>query len=62
MPGATYYLARVSVTPEGMKSLGQRQMQPGMPVQVIIKTGERSLLTYLVDPLIKRITVSMKEE
>ena len=62
MPGASYYLARVSVTPEGMKSLGRRQMQPGMPVQVVIKTGERSLLTYLVDPLIKRITVSMKEE
>jgi protease secretion system membrane fusion protein len=62
MPGATYYLARVSVTPEGLKSLGRRQMQPGMPVQVVIKTGERSLLTYLIDPLIKRITVSMKEE
>ncbi len=62
MPGATYYLARISVTPEGMKSLGKREMQPGMPVQVVIKTGERSLLTYLVDPLIKRIAVSMKEE
>ena len=62
MPGASYYLARVSVTPQGLKSLGSRQMQPGMPVQVVIKTGERSLLTYLIDPLIKRITVSMKEE
>lgn len=62
MPGATYYLARISVTPEGVKSLGKREMQPGMPVQVVIKTGERSLLTYLVDPLIKRIEVSMKEE
>ncbi len=61
-PGASYYLARVSVTPEGVKSLGKREMQPGMPVVVVIKTGERSLLTYLVDPLIKRITVSMKEE
>ncbi len=61
-PGASYYLARIFVTPEGMKSLGKRQMQPGMPVQVVIKTGERSLLTYLVDPLVKRITVSMKEE
>jgi len=50
------------VTPEGMKALGKRQMQPGMPVQIVIKTGERSLLTYLVDPLIKRITVSMKED
>ncbi len=61
-PGASYYLARVSVTSEGMKSLGKREMQPGMPVTVVVKTGERSLLTYLVDPLIKRITVSMKEE
>jgi len=62
MPGASYYLARVFVTAEGLKTLGKRQMQPGMPVQVVIKTGERSLLTYLVDPLFKRITVSMKEE
>ena len=61
-PAAAYYLARILVTPEGMKALGKRQMQPGMPVQVVIKTGERSLLTYLIDPLVKRITVSMKEE
>ncbi len=61
-PGASYYLARIFVTPEGLKTLGKREMQPGMPVQVIVKTGERSLLTYLVDPLFKRITVSMKEE
>lgn len=62
MPGATYYLARVAVTPEGIRSLGKRQMQPGMPVQVVIKTGDRSLLTYLLDPLIKRVRFSMKEE
>ena len=62
MPGATYYLARIAVTPEGIRSLGKRQMQPGMPVQVVIKTGDRSLLTYLLDPLIKRVRVSMKEE
>jgi protease secretion system membrane fusion protein len=59
---ATYYLARVAVTTDGLKSLGHRRMQPGMPVQVVIKTGERSLLTYLLDPLIKRIRISMKEE
>lgn len=61
-PSPAYYLARVSVTEEGLKSLGHRKMQPGMPVQVVIRTGERSLLTYLVDPLIKRVRVSMKEE
>ncbi len=61
-PASSYYLARIAVTPEGMKSLGGHQMQPGMPVQVVIKTGERSLLTYLIDPLVKRIHLSMKEE
>jgi membrane fusion protein, protease secretion system len=57
-----YYLARVSITPEGMKKLGKRQLQPGMPVEVIIKTGERSVLTYLLHPLLKRMAASMKEE
>ncbi len=58
----SYYLARVRVTPEGMKALGNRQLQPGMPAEVIIKTGERSLLTYLLHPLTKRLAASMKEE
>jgi protease secretion system membrane fusion protein len=33
-----------------------------MPVEVVIKTGERSLLTYLLHPLLKRMAASMKEE
>lgn len=61
-PQLSYYLARVGVTPEGFKTLGQRQMQPGMPAEIIIKTGERSLLTYLLHPLTKRLAASMKEE
>ena len=60
--GAGYFLARVAVTPEGMKKLGKRQMQPGMPVEVIFITGERSMLTYLLHPLTKRMAASMKEE
>lgn len=58
----SYYLARIKVTPDGMKTLGQRRLQPGMPVEVIIKTGERSLLTYLLHPLTKRLAASLKEE
>lgn len=60
--GMGYYLARVAVTPEGLKKLGKRQMQPGMPVEVIFITGERSLLTYMLHPLTKRLSASMKEE
>lgn len=60
--GVSYYLARIGVTPQGMEVLGKRRMQPGMPAEVIIKTGERSLLTYLLSPLTKRMAASMKEE
>lgn len=61
-PNIAYYLARVSVTAEGLKELGSRQLQAGMPAEVVIKTGERSVLTYLLHPLLKRIAASMKEE
>ena len=58
----SYYLARIQVTPQGMQTLGRRQMQAGMPVEAIIRTGERSLLTYLLHPLVKRMASAMKEE
>jgi protease secretion system membrane fusion protein len=60
--GMGYYLARVAVTAEGYEKLGKRQLQPGMPVEVIFLTGERSMLTYLLNPLTKRLAASMKEE
>lgn len=60
--GAGHYLARVAVTPEGLKTLGPRQMQPGMQVEVVFKTGERTLLDYLLHPLTKRMSAAMKEE
>jgi protease secretion system membrane fusion protein len=58
----SYYLARIEITPAGIKQLGDRVMQPGMQAEVLIKTGERTLLTYLLHPLTKRIASSLKEE
>lgn len=60
--GMTYYLARVAVTGDGLKQLGARQLHPGMPAEVIFKGGERSMLTYLLHPLTKRLAASMTEE
>jgi HlyD family type I secretion membrane fusion protein len=58
---APYYLCRIHITKEGIRKLGDRNLQPGMPVQVVIKTGERTLMDYLVKPLFDRISVSFKE-
>jgi protease secretion system membrane fusion protein len=57
-----FYLARVSLTRDGEKGLAERRLQPGMGAEVLIKTGERSLLTYILHPLTKRIAAAMKEE
>ena len=56
-----HYLGRVRVTSEGLKKLGSRVLQPGMPAQVMIKTGERTLVQYLLKPLVMRVAASMKE-
>lgn len=62
MGNAAYYTARVQITSEGLKQLGEHNLQAGMPAEVLIKTGERSLLTYLLHPLMKRVAGAMTEE
>jgi HlyD family type I secretion membrane fusion protein len=56
-----YYLCRVKITPEGLRDLGDRQLQPGMPVQAVIKVSQRTLMDYLIKPLVDRIAVSFQE-
>ena len=58
----SYYLGRVEITAEGLKILGSRVLQPGMPTEVLFKVGERTLLQYIMYPLTKRIAASLKEE
>ena len=48
--GNPYYLARVELIPESKKKLGDLQLLPGMPAEVLIKTGERTLFQYLAQP------------
>lgn len=46
-----YYKARVEIPPEELKKLGGRKLQAGMPAEVLINTGERTMLQYLIKPL-----------
>jgi len=59
--GLPYYLARVEVPPESLKQLGQVELHAGMPVEVILVTGERSLLNYLFKPISDRMARGLKE-
>jgi len=59
-----YYLARVEVTPQGLADLTRAQLVllPGMPAEVLINTGERTLFRYLVDPLANTVARSFIED
>lgn len=60
--GQPYYLARVKVTEEGARKLGDRKLLVGMPADVLVKTGERTMLQYLLQPARNAISQSMIEE
>jgi epimerase transport system membrane fusion protein len=60
--GQSYYLARIQVTDDGLDSLEGRVLQPGMPVEVMIKTGERTFLEYLLRPITDIFARAFKEE
>lgn len=56
-----YYLARLVVSAEELKKLGTVTVRPGMPVEVILKTGDRTFFQYLVKPLKDRMATSLRE-
>jgi HlyD family secretion protein/epimerase transport system membrane fusion protein len=46
-----YYLAEIEVDVAELSRLGHVTLQPGMPCEVMIETGERTALAYLLEPL-----------
>ena len=62
--GMPYYKVRARVSPEGMKLIAAKKLDvvPGMPVDMFIKTGERTLMSYLLKPVFDRAKNSMTEE
>ncbi|WP_110639734.1 HlyD family type I secretion periplasmic adaptor subunit [Pseudomonas sp. CC120222-01a] len=60
--GDPYYLARINITSAGVKKLEGRKLLAGMSAEVLINTGERTLLQYLMQPAKNAIAQSMIEE
>ncbi|MEM1371545.1 MAG: HlyD family type I secretion periplasmic adaptor subunit, partial [Pseudomonadota bacterium] len=48
--GETYYRARIQLTEKASTELGDVKLLPGMPVDVQIRTENRTALSYLVKP------------
>lgn len=60
--GIPHYPIRFTIDDTEMEKLSRYSIQPGIPAEVFIQTGERTLLNYLFKPLIDRMKTSLTEE
>ena len=62
--GNPYYKVHVKVTPKGAKMIADHKMdiRSGMPVELFVKTGERTMMSYLLKPIVDRAHSALSEE
>ncbi|NOT13938.1 MAG: HlyD family type I secretion periplasmic adaptor subunit [Methylococcaceae bacterium] len=49
--GMAYYQAQIELTPDSYDKLRGLELLPGMPAEVFINTGERTVFEYLMQPI-----------
>lgn len=59
--GRSYYRATLALPPEELARLGPVELVPGMPVEAFMQTGERSVLSYLTQPLADQLRLAFRE-
>lgn len=59
--GVPYYKARIEVSPDELARLTYERIVPGMPAEVVVKTGEHSVLYYLLKPIFDHVFTAFRE-
>jgi HlyD family type I secretion membrane fusion protein len=60
--GESYFEAKIIIPPGEAAKVPPNVMAPGRPAEVLIKTGERTLLTYFLLPLQRAQFKALREE
>ena len=60
--GQVFYRLDLDVPPEEMTKLGSLELVPGMPVEAFLQTTDRSVLSYLVQPLSDQIGRAFRDD
>jgi HlyD family secretion protein len=60
--GARFYTIRLDVSPEEVARLGDIKLVPGMPVEALIQTSPRTVMSYLIKPLHDQLTRAFREK
>lgn len=59
--GETYFRADVKLDNDALDALPDVEIQPGMPAQVMIATGEQTLADYLLRPITGGLEIALTE-
>jgi len=59
--GTGYYTARLTIDDAELALLEGKVLVPGMPVEVFMKTQDRTVLSYLIKPVSDQIAHAMRE-
>lgn len=59
--GASYFPVRVRISEEELRRLRGMKLKSGMPAEVFFSTGKRSLLSYLLKPLLDQFNRAFRE-
>jgi HlyD family secretion protein len=59
--GQSYYTVRINIPSSELARLGEVKLVPGMTVESFIKTGDRTVLSYLTKPLADQIMRAFRE-
>lgn len=57
-----YYVARVEIPQSQLFQLGEQRLVAGMPAEVLVKNGERTVLRYVMAPLSDAIFQSFRQD
>ncbi len=60
--GAAYYLAKIEVDPSSLALLDGVKLYPGMPADVMIETGQRTALEYMISPITNSVNRAFREQ
>ena len=56
-----WYVVRIDITRQALLEAGDLKMYPGMPAEIFIKTGERTVLDYMLTPFANTMHRALRE-
>ena len=59
--GEAFFIARIELAPDALSKLPDITLYPGMPAEVMIETGARTALDYMLSPITESLVRAFRE-